>query len=156
MKQYNIVYSKDLPVFLTVIIVPLLFTPAFLAIAFIPRISQATIFSLVVAIMIISIVVTRAVIQKVMPNGILILNEDGFVIQFLNKGLFTPSSFELKFTDILKLYERQKKDIPYLRIVTILNSGNFNLEPVSRDKYEWAAFKELTYELSVAINAKLN
>ena len=156
MKQYNIVYSKDLPVFLTAIIVPLLFTPAFVAIAYIPHISQATIFSLVVAIMIISIVVTRAIIQKAMPKGILILKEDGFVIQFLNKGLFTPGSFELKFTEIFKLYERQKKDIPYLRIVTILNSGKFNLEPVSRDKYEWATFKELTYELSIAINAKLN
>ncbi|MCD6012564.1 MAG: hypothetical protein K0Q79_2426 [Flavipsychrobacter sp.] len=156
MKQYNIIYSKDLPVFLTVIIVPLLFVPAFLAIAYIPNLSQATIFSAVVAIMIASIVLTRAVIKVVMPKGMLTLNEDGFVIEFPNKGIFTPGSFEVKFTDILKLYERQKKDIPYLRIITILNPAKFNIEPISRDKDERASFRELTIELSIAVNSKLN
>ncbi len=155
MKQYNVRFDKTINLVLAMIFPPLLIMPVIYLLAkYAPGLHDSEIGIIITVIIVLILVFTLNLVKKLSPQGVLILYEDRFVMEFPNRGAFSPASFEVQIKDILNCYAGVSKAGYYLRFITNSLPEKFNLSAGSAKEEDTEAFDELILLLAAMIAAQ--
>lgn len=150
MKQYYVRLTNTGRVVAALVFTPLLIVPVIIFGAIYgPPMPEWLLFLFIFALLGVALALTIKVIKNISPNVVVTVNDDGFDVDFPDKGRFARAPFKIKTRQIDNYYVEAANGLYYMSFKTSTAPSSFNLESRSRKDEDLTSFAELM----VAINA---
>lgn len=158
MKQYKVTYSKIINLVLAMTLPCLLIIPAIILMArYLPDLPDWAVGSIITVLMLLIIGIALKATFSMISKGVLILNDDGFVVEFTERKRFTPESFEIKIADITRFKPHIENANFYMSFTTTVAPGQFTISGNNnRDAEDMATFLELMQTIAQMVEEKTN
>ena len=158
MKQYKVTYSKIINLVLAMTLPCLLIIPAIVLIArYLPDLPDWGVGSIITVLMLLIIGIALKATFGMISKGVLILNDDGFVVEFTERKQFTPESFEIKIADITRFKPHIANANFYMSFTTTVAPGQFTISGNNnRDAEDMVTFLELMQTIAKMVEENTN
>lgn len=155
MNQYYITYNKTINLVLAMVFIPLTITPFFVLMAiYFPNLPEWAIFTIIFALLGVAVLFTLYSVKKLSPKGTLILNDDGFIVEFSDQNIFTPRSFEIKLHEISNFYPEVGEGGAYMSFTTSVRPYKFNISAAGKKEEETDSFNELMIAIAEMVDKR--
>jgi len=156
--QYNVRITSNIKVVLTIILVPLLtITPLIvLGALYGPAMPEWLEYTIIYGLLIAGGLLTLAIVKRASPSALMTLRDDGFSIDFKDKGIFARKSFSLQMSQVTGFSIEGNERYEYMSFSTSTSPSSFNVSASDKGLDEIADFDELKEKVSDMVAAHNN
>lgn len=149
MDQYNVFYNKTMNIVLALILPSFVIPPfIYLMAHYLPNLPDWVIVPCIFLLLGIVILLSFRLVKSLNKQAMLTLNNDGFVIDFVETNKATPPSFEVKSYEIVKCKPVIKSNNIYMSLETSVAPYTFNICATSREQDDIVNFLTLMRKIS--------
>ncbi|MCD6012562.1 MAG: hypothetical protein K0Q79_2424 [Flavipsychrobacter sp.] len=144
MEHYPVTYNKTINLVLAMILPCFLIIPAIYFMAkYLPNLSDWAVGTIITVLVVLILVFTLKLTFSMVSKGTLIINDDGFAVDFAERKRFTPESFEVKIADITQFKPHIRNGNFYMSFTTSTPPFTFNIGCIKNYEEDMVAFLKL-------------